>query len=317
MNNDFNPGPACYRNTLSALERERINDGAYEIRRLVTRMISMCNWGHIGGSYSLAEILAVLYGRAAKISPALLDDPGRDYIILSKAHASPALYAALCTFNLLPEEALYGYGSVNGIDGHLSKGHPKGVECSGGSLGLGLSYCVGLSAALKLAQSYAQRVYCICGDGELNEGQMWEAMQSASQYRLDNLILIVDNNKVMAKSFTYEGMGVEPLYDKISAFGFHVQECDGHDVDSLWQAMYRARYICCGKPNCIIADTVKGRGVERCEFNYRWHTHAPDVETANSFLQELAQKWGKEYRPIVAAVKGKDPGLQGVVGEGL
>lgn len=306
--------PACYSDQLGAEEQKRLNKAAYDIRRLVTRMISMCNWGHIGGSYSVAEIMAVLYGHAAFIDATRADDPKRDYVVLSKAHCSPALYAAMCVFGMLPEEALYTYGTVGGLDGHLCKNKPRGVECSGGSLGLGLSYCVGVAAGLKQQQCYCNRVYCLVGDGELNEGQMWEAMQFAVQYRLNNLIVIIDNNKVMAKSYTHEGIGVAPLYEKLSAFGFNVRECNGHNVNELWRAMYSARYIDVnGRPNAIIADTVKGRGVSDCEFNYRWHTHAPDIKTANAFLQELAGKWGQEYIPIEKAVKGSDPGLAGVI----
>ena len=188
------------------------------------------------------------------------------------------------------------------------------MECSGGSLGLGLSYAAGLASALKLRENFQSRVYCILGDGELNEGEIWEAALYAAQYRLDNLIVIVDNNKVMAKGPTSDNMRVMPLKEKFESFGFCAQVCDGHQVEALWRTMYRARYIFnCSKPNVIIADTVKGRGVAECEFNYRWHTHAPDTESANRFLEELAEKWGEPYTPITQAVKDVDPGLRGVV----
>lgn len=314
MKVNSNGAPSIYDDQLDSKEIIALNHAAYEIRKQATRIISMNRWGHIGGSYSAAEILAVLYGKAANVP---LSDPAsefRDRVVLSKAHTSPALYAALYHYGYLPEEALYTYAQIGGLDGHLHKGNPAAVECSGGSLGLGLSYCAGLAAALKLAENYRSRVYCILGDGELNEGEVWEAALYAAQYRLDNLIVIVDNNKVMAKGATCENMRVMPLVEKFAAFGFCVQECDGHKVEELWTAMYRARYVYnCAKPNVIIANTVKGRGVAECEFNYRWHTHAPGLEVANRFLQELADKWNKPYTPMQCQVKEADRGLRGAV----
>lgn len=314
MKTNPNGTPACYDSRLSTKEIQEFNHAAYEIRKLATRIISMNRWGHIGGSYSLGEILAVLYGKAVRIGLQGEEYTFRDRIVLSKAHCSPALYGALCHFGFLPEEALYTYGRVDGLDGHIHKGNPEAIECSGGSLGLGLSYSAGLASALKLAENYRSRVYCILGDGELNEGEIWEAAMYAAQYRLDNLIVIVDNNKVMAKGATNENMRVMPLAQKFESFGFCVQECDGHNVEELWNALYRARYsMYCTRPNVIIANTVKGRGVAECEFNYRWHTHAPDLKTANRFLQELAEKWDEPFIPMTDYVKDADPGLPGAV----
>ena len=309
-----NGAPAGYDERLAPEEIVELNRAAYEIRRLATRIISMNRWGHIGGSYSLAEILAVLYGKAANFPANGELAERRDRIVLSKAHTSPALYAALNHFGYLPDAALNTYGRADGLDGHLHRGNPAAVECSGGSLGLGLSYCAGLASALKLKENYQSRVYCILGDGELNEGEIWEAALYAAQYRLENLIVIVDNNKVMAKGPTNENMRVMPLKEKFESFGFCVQECDGHQVEDLWRALYRARYVCnCARPNVIIANTVKGRGVAECEFNYRWHTHAPSTEVANRFLRELAEKWNQPYLPIERPVKEADRGLRGAV----
>ena len=309
-----NGAPGIYDEALAQDEIIELNRAAYEIRKQATRIICMNRWGHIGGAYSMAEILAVLYGKAANVPKSGESAPCRDRIVLSKAHTSPALYAALYHYGHLPEEALYTYGQVGGLDGHIHKGNPQAVECSGGSLGLGLSYCAGLASALKLKENYQSRVYCILGDGELNEGEIWEAALYAAQYRLDNLIVIVDNNRVMAKGATNENMRVTPLKEKFAAFGFNVQQCNGHQVDALWTALYRARYVCnTAMPNVIIADTVKGRGVAECEFNYRWHTHAPDMETANRFLKELAQKWNQPFEPIGRMAKEGDRGLRGIV----
>lgn len=297
-------------------ERQYLNDTAYELRADAIRLISMCNWGHPGGSLSLGEVLAVLFGGGANLTAENCREKNRDYIVLSKAHCSPAFYAALKQFGFLTEEEFYRYGRTDGYEGHLLRNNPYGVDCNGGSLGLGLSYCVGLAAGLKLKQQYHNRVFCICGDGELNEGQMWEAAMCAAQNRLDNLVLLVDYNKVMAKGFTHEEIDVAPLDDKFRAFGFNVQQCDGHNVDEICAALYQAKYrFVNGHPNVIILHTVKGRGVEACEFNYKWHTHAPDIETANRFLKSLADAYGKEFVPITHTVKGKDPGMRGILEE--
>ena len=301
---------------LTEAEVAQLEEAAYMIRVLATRVISMCCWGHIGGSYSLAEILVVLYGKAANISPQTCQSEQRDFIVLSKAHASPALYSALYQFGYMDEKKLFSYGTVEGLEGHLRIDESAGVECTGGSLGLGLSYCVGLALAYKMKQAYSPRVYCICGDGELNEGQMWEAIMSAAHYRLDNLVLLIDNNKVMAKSFTHEGMNVAPLREKFISFGWHVLACDGHNVCQIWQKIHQAKYgFDAGKPTAIVLDTVKGMGVPECEFNYRWHTHAPDIDTANRFLAELSKTYNRPKSVIEALVKDVDTGLQGILEE--
>jgi len=271
----------------------KIENIAYEIRRLSTEMITTANWGHIGGSFSVAEILAVLYGAFANIDPNNPNMENRDYIVLSKAHASPALYSVLAIRGFISFDELNEYCMLNGIEGHLDVSTP-GVESSGGSLGLGLSYCVGLALALKMKESFSQKVYCILGDGELNEGQVWEALMSVSHYGLDNLIIIVDYNKIMAKGFVKNQMSVMPIVDKFNAFGLKTIEADGHSISDLYDSLYRAKYIYSGeKPVCIIAHTVKGKGVEQCEFNYKWHTHAPTVNKANEFLNELSARYNK------------------------
>lgn len=278
---------------------EAFQYNAWKIRDLATRTIAVGAWGHIGGCYSLAEILSVLFQGAAVLNPENPDDENRDIVILSKAHASPALYAAMTVAGVFPEDTLYTYCREGGLEGHLDQLRTPGVEMSGGSLGIGLSYAVGVALALKKQEQFHRRVYCIVGDGELCEGEIWEGMMSASQFHLDNLILIVDYNKVMAKGFLYEQMSMEPLAERITAFGWHALEIDGHDPAAISDALYRAKYICVtGKPVCVLAHTVKGRGVARCEFNYRWHTHAPDVETANEFLQELALNARQPFEPI-------------------
>jgi len=280
-------------------DKKNMENLAFQIRDLATRMICLGKWGHIGGSYSLSEILCVLYGGFAKVNPEKPDDKNRDYIVLSKAHSSPALYGALLATGFIEKESIYSYCSVNGLEGHLDQLNTPGIEMSGGSLGIGLSYCVGLALALKMQERYSQRVYCILGDGELSEGEIWEGAMSAAQYKLDNLVAIVDYNKVMAKGFIYEGMSQEPLVERFESFGWEVIECDGHNINDIFNSLYKSKYISViGKPICIIAHTVKGRGVEECEFNYKWHTHAPSVDKANAFLEELAMKYKHKFVPI-------------------
>ena len=207
-----------------------LEEAAYQIRRLSVEMITYGRWGHIGGSFSMAEILAVLYFQAMQVDP---QQPGwdeRDRLILSKAHGSPALYAALALRGYYPLEKIYSYCELGGFEGHTDMTRTSGLESSGGPLGMGLSVAVGISLGLRFKENPRARVFCILGDGELNEGNVWEAAMAAAHYHLDNLIAIVDYNKVMAKGFVWDQMSIEPLADKWRAFGWDVFEIDGHDV---------------------------------------------------------------------------------------
>jgi transketolase len=302
--------------TLREEEVEQLENIAYQIRKTALEIIVRAGWGHIGGSFSIAEMLACLYFRFLNVDPNNPHKPDRDYLILSKAHGSPALYAALALRGFFPKELLYTYCTARGLDGHTKRGNPPGVEFSGGSLGLGLSYAVGLAMGIKMQEQFKQRVYCIMGDGEINEGQVWEAAMSASHYRLDNLIAIVDYNKVGAKGFVHELMSVEPLVSKWNSFGWETREVDGHDVKEICSALYWARYIGVrGKPICIISHTVKGKGIEECEFNYKWHTHAPSLDKAQSFCEELARNFGREDEPFeISAQRLESETLEEIIG---
>ncbi len=284
---------------LTDQEVQELEDVAYQIKRTALEMIVSAKWGHIGGSFSIAEVLACLYFRYMNIDP---NDPyaeDRDYFILSKAHASPALYAVLALKGFFPKDELYKYCTLKGLDGHTKRGEPAGIEFSGGSLGLGLSYAVGLALGAKMKEEFGKRIYCLLGDGETNEGHIWEAAMSASHYELNNLIAIVDYNKVGAKGFVHELMSVEPLSEKWSSFGWKVIEIDGHDIRETCSALYRAKYLeVKSKPICIISNTVKGRGIKECEFNYKWHTHAPDLEKAELFSRALDQYYDKPHKEL-------------------
>ena len=173
------------------------------------------------------------------------------------------------------------------LEGHTDMRRTPGLEASGGPLGMGLSVAVGVALGLRYKELSFARVFCILGDGETNEGNIWEAAMAAAHYHLDNLIAILDYNKVMAKGFTWDLMSIEPVSDKWRAFGWEVLEMDGHDIPAVADAIYQARWIKPhGQPVIIIAHTVKGRGVRMAEFNYKWHTQAPDPETANRMLRE-------------------------------
>ena len=279
---------------------------AYGIRKLSIKAIENAGWGHVGGSLSIAEVLAALYFCVMRVDPTRADWNLRDYLIFSKAHASPALYAALALRGFFPMERLSTYCRLGGLEGHLMREDAPGIEVSGGSLGMGLSVAAGIAQALKMRECFAQRVYCVVGDGELSEGQIWEGAMFAAQHGLDNLIVVVDYNKVCAKGFIYDTIALEPLRERFASFGFTVLEADGHDPGELLQAFHKARRIAVtGKPICIICHTVKGCGVSECEFNYRWHTHAPSADTTARFLEELALRYSEE----AAALAGTHPDL--------
>ncbi len=267
-----------------------LDEMAYQIRRLSLEMITYGKWDHLGGAFSMAEFLSVLYFQAMSVKPDQPQWDGRDRLVLSKAHGSPALYAALALRGFYPLEQVYSYCELGGFEGHTDMARTPGLESSGGPLGMGLSVAVGMALAMRFKENARGRVYCILGDGESNEGNVWEAAMSAAHYHLDNLIAVVDYNKVMAKGFVWDEMAIEPFADKWRAFGWDVIEVDGHDIEALVDSFHRARWVMPrGKPIVVIAHTVKGKGVETAEFNSKWHTHAPDAATADAMLKELAR----------------------------
>lgn len=277
-------------------ERVSLEEVAYQIRRLVVEQVAWAQWGHIAGSLSMAEILAVLYWRELHIDPDAPGWPDRDRLVLSKAHCSPALYAALALRGYFPRDELYMYCELDGIlEGHSDASRTPGVENSAGLLGMGLSVAQGMAIGLRMQGKTRSRVYCLLGDGELNEGNIWEAAMSAAHFRLDNLVAIVDYNKIMAKNLVAAQMGIEPLAEKFAAFGWSVLRVDGHDLEALAETLYDARWVTpSGRPICILAQTVKGRGIVEAENSSRWHTHAPSPEQADAMLRELANAYGRE-----------------------
>ncbi len=279
-------------------QRDHLAAMAFEIRRLTIEEVAWAQWGHIAGSLSMAEILAVLYWRELRIDP---ERPGwrdRDRLVLSKAHCSPGLYAALALRGFFPVEELYSYCEIDGIlEGHTDASRTPGLETSGGLLGMGLAVAQGMAMGLRLENNTRARAYCIVGDGELNEGGIWEVAISAAHYRLDNLIAILDHNKIMAKDFVTAQMNVEPVAEKFKAFGWSVVEVDGHDLDALARRLYEARWVIpVGRPILIIANTVKGRGLIEAENSARWHTHSPSPAVADAMVRNLAAAYGRPVR---------------------
>ena len=276
-------------------ERRFIEDQAYEIRRLSIEMVASGRWGHIGGALSMADILAVLYFRELQVDPANPKWEERDRLVLSKAHGSPGLYAALALKGFFPIDALYDYTDIDSVlEGHADMTRTPGLESSGGLLGLGLSVAQGMALGQRFKEQFRARTYCIMGDGEQAEGNIWEAAMSAAHYRLDNLIAILDYNRIQSRGFVAEMMGIEPIADKWRAFGWDVLDVDGHDIAELAVALYRARWVVPrGQPVLLIARTVKGRGLTVAENTYKWHTHNPSPDVADAMLRDLARNYGR------------------------
>ena len=243
--------------------------------------------GHIGGSLSAMDILTELYFEVLRIDPAKPHDPDRDRFVMSKGHCTPALYSVLAMRGYFPEEELKLFRS---IEGHYS-GHPdmvnvEGVDMSTGSLGQGLAAAGGMALAGKIdGKDY--RVYALMGDGEIEEGEIWEAAMASSKYKLDNLCGIVDVNGLQIDGATADVMPSEPLDAKFAAFGWHVIKVDGHDFDALRAAFAEAESVK-GQPSVILAKTVKGRGVSFMENNAGWHGKAPNAEQYDTARGELA-----------------------------
>lgn len=259
---------------------------AKNMRRNIVKMVTSANSGHPGGSLSGVEILTSLYFEEMNFNKDNYLNPDRDRFVLSKGHASPLLYAGLVEKELLAEDELSSFRKINSrLQGHPNMNYVKGVEMSTGSLGQGLSAAVGMALSAKIHdQTY--RVYSLLGDGELQEGQIWEAAMSASQFQLDNLVAIVDNNNLQIDGELREVMSPYPIGEKFTSFGWNVIEVNGHDYDELLSAYAQARNTK-GRPTCIVAKTVKGKGVSYMENQCGWHGNAPSPEQCALALKEL------------------------------
>lgn len=250
---------------------------AYKARLLALDAVHTAASGHIGGSLSVIDTLTTLYFNVLNIDPADPKNPDRDRFVLSKGHTTPALYSVLALRGFFPKEDLKLFRSIKGhYSGHPDMRHVKGVDMSTGSLGQGISAAVGMALAGKTAKK-DYRVYAICGDGEIAEGQVWEAAMSAAKYGLDNLCAMVDVNGLQIDGATKDVMPSEPLDKKFEAFNWNVLKVDGHDYDALIKAFDEAK-ACKGKPTMILLQTLKGKGVSFMEGVYGWHGKAPNDE---------------------------------------
>lgn len=268
-------------------------------RLLAVEAVYSAASGHPGGSLSAMDILSVLYFHEMNVSPDRAQDSDRDRFVLSKGHCSPALYAMLALKGYLPMEDIAKFRSIHAhYSGHPDMKHVPGVDMSTGSLGQGVSAAVGMALAGKLDKK-DYRVYTLLGDGEIEEGQTWEAAMAAAKYGLDNLCAILDVNGLQIDGKTADVMPSEPLDKKYEAFGWNVLKVDGHDHEALLDAFAAAR-TCKGKPTMILARTVKGKGVSYMENNAGWHGKAPNAE---QYAQAKA-----ELTAILNELEGKENG---------
>jgi transketolase len=249
-------------------------------------MVTNAKSGHIGGAFSATEIAVSLYFNEMHITAENLTDKVRDKFVLSKGHASALLFAVLSEKGFLAQEELMTFRKIDSrLQGHPNMNYVQGVDMSTGSLGQGLSTAVGMALSYKIHKE-DYRVYAVIGDGESEEGQIWEAAMAAAHYKLDNLCAILDMNGLQIDGDVTEVMNPFPLDAKFKAFGWHVLYADGHDFDQLHAAYAEARMLK-GKPTMIIAKTVKGKGVSFMENDYMWHGVAPSAEQAAAALKEL------------------------------
>ncbi len=279
------------------MEENRIRElkiHAQNIRKLVIEGTYRAQSGHPGGSLSIADLLTLLYFQVLKIDPANPNDPDRDRFILSKGHCAPGYYGALAERGFFPKEEISKLRQVDSfLQGHPDAKTTSGVDACSGSLGQGLSVGIGMAiAARKMNKSF--RVYVVLGDGELEEGQVWEAAMSAAHYQLDNVTAFVDFNGMQIDGYITDVMSPLPIDEKFKAFGWNVVTVDGHSYEALYGAILAAQ-TCQGKPTMILMNTIKGRGVSYMEGNIAWHGNAPDEKQYEQAIHELDESiWALE-----------------------
>lgn len=265
----------------------KLENIARDVRKKILKMLEGAGSGHTGGSLSATDVAVAIYFSKMNFKA---QDPfwdGRDRFILSKGHAAPLLYVIMATAGYFPESALKNLRTIESpLQGHPCCKSLPGVEVSTGSLGQGLSVANGMALGMRLDRNPA-RVYCILGDGEIQEGQVWEAAMSAAHYRLDNLCAVIDNNGLQIDGQVKDVMGIEPIHDKWKAFGWHVLSVDGHNIEDIIRALDETERIK-GKPSMIVADTVKGKGVSLFEGKIEYHGVAPTTEELETALKELS-----------------------------
>ena len=274
---------------MDKLSNKQLALTATKARLLGVTMVYEAASGHPGGSMSCMDVLTTLYFDEMNVDPKDEKNPDRDRFVMSKGHCSPALYPVLALRGFFPVEELKMFRRIDGhMSGHVEMKYVNGVDMSTGSLGQGISTAVGMAMGAKLkGQDY--RVYSILGDGEVAEGQVWEAMMAAAKYKLDNLCAIVDVNGLQIDGRTEDVMPTEPLDKKFESFGAHVIKADGHDFDSIKAAFAEARTVK-GQPTVILAKTVKGKGISFMENQAGWHGKAPNAAQYAQAKAELEAK---------------------------
>jgi transketolase len=268
---------------------EKLQEIAREVRRDIIRALVEAKSGHSGGPLGASDIFTTLYfGGVMNHDPKNPWMPNRDRFILSAGHMAPVLYSTLANAGYFPKDELLTLRKFNSrLQGHPGRdmGLP-GIESSTGSLGQGLGIAVGMALADKMVTKNTARVYCLTGDGEIQEGEIWEAAMAAAHYKLDNFCMIVDRNHCQIDGRTNEVMEINPVGDKFRAFGFHVIECNGNSVREMRKAFEEAKMVK-DRPTCIVAETYMGNGVSFMQDDYRWHGKPPSVEQAEQALAEL------------------------------
>lgn len=265
---------------------QELKQHASHIRQNIVSEVYEAQSGHPGGSLSATDIVTALYFDEMDITKETLSHTNRDRFVLSKGHASPLLYAVLCEKGFLPESDLLTFRKINSrLQGHPNMNYVAGVDMSTGSLGQGVSTAVGMALSNRL-DGNNKRVYVLLGDGECQEGQVWEASMAAAHYQLDNLCLIIDHNRLQIDGEVATVMNVESLEKKFEGFNFHVITIDGHDFTQILSAFKEARNIK-EKPSVIIANTIKGKGVSFMENQAGWHGVAPNKEQYEQAMKEL------------------------------
>lgn len=261
---------------------------ATRVRRSIIAMLAHAGSGHAAGALGLSDLMTALYFNVLRVSPENPDWDERDLFVMSNGHCAPVLYAVLAERGFFPRSelaTLRQFGSR--LQGHPERHSLPGLETTSGPLGSGLSQASGMAYALQHLRPQPQRfVYCLMGDGELNEGNVWEAAMFAAKYKLGNLTAIIDRNNIQIGGSTEAVMPLEDLRAKWESFGWHVQEIDGHNMESITESMSLARAIT-SRPSVVIAHTVPGKGVDFMEYDYHWHGKAPTAEEAKRALAQL------------------------------
>ena len=274
---------------MQPLSNQQLAIKANEARILGLTMVHDAASGHPGGSMSCLDLVTALYFNVMRVDTQNPQDPDRDRFVMSKGHCSPALYPVLALRGFFPVDDLHMFRRIDGhMSGHVEMHHVRGVDMSTGSLGQGVSAAVGMALGGKLNHK-DYRVYAVMGDGELEEGQIWEAFMSAAKYKLDNLCVIVDVNGLQIDGANKDVMPLEPLDQKFAAFGFHVITINGHDFDQILSA-YQEAAATKGQPTVILAKTVKGKGISFMENDAGWHGKAPNDQQLEQAVSELKAK---------------------------